>query len=103
MKVWVSEVFTIKLGVPVVPFLQIVVRHSEHPPIMNGTSWTLAAPFKEQKHFRTPSESIANNYTPTAGELKIQDLVKMKRPRRGILSGINNAPCLCTVILLIAS
>ncbi|XP_070580768.1 dynein axonemal heavy chain 3-like [Ptychodera flava] len=55
---------------------QIVLRNSEHPPIMKGTSWTLAAPFKEQKYHRTPSESIANNYTPTASDLKIKSLPK---------------------------
>ncbi|XP_077979573.1 dynein axonemal heavy chain 3-like isoform X2 [Glandiceps talaboti] len=56
---------------------QIVLRNSEHPPIMKGTSWTLAAPFKEQKYHRTPSESIANNYTPTASDLKIRSLPKI--------------------------
>nr|XP_006820578.1 PREDICTED: dynein heavy chain 3, axonemal-like [Saccoglossus kowalevskii] len=55
---------------------QIVLRNSEHPPIMKGTSWTLAAPFKEQKYHRTPSESIANNYTPTASDLKIRSLLR---------------------------
>ncbi|XP_074647644.1 dynein axonemal heavy chain 3-like [Tubulanus polymorphus] len=58
---------------------QLVLRHSEHPPIMKGTSWTLAAPFKEQKYHRTPSESIANNYTPSANDLKLKDISKMKR------------------------
>ena len=64
-----------------------MLRHSEHPPIMKGTSWTLAAPFKEQKYHRTPSESIANNYTPSASDLKIRELPKLKnRPiSRGIL------------------
>lgn len=59
--------------------LQIVLRNSEHPPIMKGTSWTLAAPFKEERHHRTPSESIANNYTPSASDLKMKDLPKMQR------------------------
>ncbi|KAI8512360.1 Dynein heavy chain 3, axonemal, partial [Branchiostoma belcheri] len=53
---------------------QVVLRHSEHPPIMQGHSWTLAAPFKEQKYCRTPSESIANNYTPTASDLRIKNI-----------------------------
>ena len=64
---------------------QIVLRHSEHPPIMNETSWTLAAPFKEKKFHRTPSESIANNYTPSASHLKLRDLAK----KRKIPSGTN--------------
>ena len=58
--------------------LQIVLAHSQHPPIMKGTSWTLAAPFKEEKYHRTPSESIANNFTPTASGLKIKNLPKRK-------------------------
>ena len=45
---------------------------------MKGTSWTQAAPFKEQKYHRTPSESIANNYTPTASDLKLKDLPKAR-------------------------
>jgi len=45
---------------------------------MKGTSWTQAAPFKEQKYHRTPSESIANNYTPTASDLKLKDLPKTR-------------------------
>ncbi len=61
--------------------LQIVLKHSEHPPLMKGTSWTLAAPYKEQKHHRTPSESIANNYTPSASDLKLKDLSKIRPPR----------------------
>lgn len=61
--------------------LQIVVKHSEHPPLMKGTSWTLAAPYKEQRHHRTPSESIANNYTPSAADLKLKELSKIKPPK----------------------
>ena len=59
---------------------QAVLRNSKHPPILKGTSGTQASPFKEQKYHRSPSESIANNYTPTASDLKIQDLPK-KRTR----------------------
>jgi len=50
------------------------LKNSIHPPIMQGMSWTLLSPFKEQRHHRTPSESIANNYTPTAADIKIQDI-----------------------------
>ncbi|RUS89800.1 hypothetical protein EGW08_002412, partial [Elysia chlorotica] len=58
---------------------KIVLRNSEHPPLMKSTSWTLAAPFKEQKYDRTPSESIANVYTPSAANLKMKDLPKLYR------------------------
>ncbi|XP_029639148.1 dynein heavy chain 3, axonemal-like isoform X2 [Octopus sinensis] len=57
---------------------QIVVKNGTHPPIMDEVSWTLASPFKEQKYSRTPSDSIANNYTPTAKQLKLPKLIKSK-------------------------
>ncbi|XP_014014461.1 dynein axonemal heavy chain 3 [Salmo salar] len=57
---------------------QIVLRHSHHPPILQNTSWTLAVPYKEQRHHRTPSESIGNNYSPQARHLKIRNL--QRRP-----------------------
>ncbi|KAK6187847.1 hypothetical protein SNE40_005782 [Patella caerulea] len=60
---------------------QIVLRNSQHPPLMKGTSWTLAAPFKEEKYHRTPSESIANNYTPSANSLKLKDLPKVYKSK----------------------
>lgn len=41
---------------------------------MQDRSWSLAVPYKEQRYFHTPSESIANNYTPTANQLKIKNL-----------------------------
>ncbi|KAH3867058.1 hypothetical protein DPMN_030183 [Dreissena polymorpha] len=59
---------------------------------MKGTSWTLAAPFKEQKFHRTPSESIANNYTPSASDLKMKDLPKLQRakiPGKSLLVLVN--------------
>jgi len=34
----------------------------------------LAVPFREQRYSHTPSESIANNYTPSANELKVKSL-----------------------------
>ena len=42
-----------------------VLANLSRPPIMKGTSWTRAAPFKEERHHRTPSESIGNNFTPS--------------------------------------
>ena len=44
--------------------------HSFYPPLMQRTSWTLAAPFKEQHHHSGPSDSIANNYSLTARVIK---------------------------------
>lgn len=45
-------------------------------------SWTLLAPFKEQRYHRSPSESIANNYTPTAADLKVRELLKRPSGKR---------------------
>ncbi|KAL4617872.1 dynein heavy chain 3, axonemal [Arapaima gigas] len=58
---------------------QIVLRHSQHPPIVHNASRTLAAPYKEQRHHHTPSDSIGNNYSPCARHLKVQHL--RHRPR----------------------
>lgn len=58
--------------------MQLVLNNLDKPPIIKPTSWTRAAPFKEEKHYRTPSESIANNYTPSASDLKIRALRKRK-------------------------
>lgn len=41
---------------------------------MKNQSRTMAAPYKETPHYRTPSESIANNYSPAAQDLKIKNL-----------------------------
>lgn len=47
---------------------------------MQRTSWTLAAPFKEQHHHNGPSNSIANNYSLMAQDLKLKDLLKVYQP-----------------------
>lgn len=47
---------------------------------MQRKSWTLAAPFKEQHHHRGPSDSIANNYSLMAQDLKLRDLLKVYQP-----------------------
>ncbi|XP_030068202.1 dynein axonemal heavy chain 3 [Microcaecilia unicolor] len=53
---------------------QTVVKHSHYPPLMQNAPWTLAVPFKEQRYCRSPSNSIANNYTLTARNLKLGEL-----------------------------
>ncbi len=42
------------------------------PPLLKDISWTKASPFKEAQHYRSVSDSIANNYTPTASRLNIK-------------------------------
>lgn len=49
---------------------------------MKDPSWTQAAPFKETAYARTPSESIANNYTPSASSLKMKNLAKLQNAVR---------------------
>lgn len=56
----------------------MVLKHSHYPPILQSNSWTMAIPFKEQRHHHTPSESIANNYSPRAQELKIRELLQRR-------------------------
>ncbi|XP_030740234.2 dynein axonemal heavy chain 3 [Echinops telfairi] len=59
---------------------QTVMSHSFYPPLMQRTSWTLAAPFKEQHHHRGPSDSIANNYSLMAQDLKLKNLPTFYQP-----------------------
>lgn len=52
----------------------LVVSKNQYPQLMQAHSWNLAVPFVEQRFSNTPSESIANNFTPTASKLKIRNL-----------------------------
>uniref|UniRef100_A0A8C5QWI6 Dynein axonemal heavy chain 3 n=3 Tax=Leptobrachium TaxID=161697 RepID=A0A8C5QWI6_9ANUR len=61
---------------------QMVLKHSHYPPLMQGISLTLAAPFKEQRYRRSTSDSIGNNYSPTAHDLRLSELPRtMPSPR----------------------
>ncbi|CAH8492971.1 unnamed protein product, partial [Dicrocoelium dendriticum] len=52
----------------------MVTRNATHPPLMNPFSLTRAAPFKEQRHWRPPSQSIGNNFSPLASNIFINKL-----------------------------
>ncbi|CAH8646697.1 unnamed protein product [Heterobilharzia americana] len=54
----------------------MVTRNALHPPLMNAFSLTQASPFKEQKYWRSPSQSIGNNFSPNAANLSILTLAK---------------------------
>ncbi|KAL5473898.1 hypothetical protein EMCRGX_G028462 [Ephydatia muelleri] len=54
------------------PLYKLMLESLDTPPILKPTSWTRAAPYKEERFHRTPSESIGNNYTPSASDLKIR-------------------------------
>lgn len=58
---------------------KLVVKNGQYPPLLQRESWTRLAPFKEQKYQRTPSESIANVYTPSAATLKINKLKQVRK------------------------
>nr|XP_019946415.1 PREDICTED: dynein heavy chain 3, axonemal [Paralichthys olivaceus] len=61
---------------------QMYLRHSSYPPILQPSCMTVAAPLKEQRHSRTPSESIANNFSPCAQDLKINKLQQRRCTHR---------------------
>ncbi|XP_072535232.1 dynein axonemal heavy chain 3 [Salminus brasiliensis] len=65
-----------------VPRVQIIQQNNQYPPIMQNTCRTLAVPYKELWHSRTPSESIGNNYSPRAQHLKIGHLQGRHTPTR---------------------
>lgn len=58
----------------------LVLSKNEYPQLMQAKSWNIAVPFIEQRFSHTPSESIANNFTPTANKLKIRNLPPMRPP-----------------------
>ncbi|CAH8660135.1 unnamed protein product [Schistosoma rodhaini] len=65
----------------------MVTRNATHPPLMNAFTLTKASPFKEQKYWRSPSQSIGNNFSPNAANLSMQSLAKCDgsvriRPRK---------------------
>lgn len=53
---------------------QMVLKHSRYPPILRTDTRTLAAPFKEQHTHRSACESVGNNYSPQAQDLKMVQL-----------------------------
>ncbi|XP_010001540.1 PREDICTED: dynein heavy chain 3, axonemal [Chaetura pelagica] len=57
---------------------QSVLDSSSYPPLMQQTSWTLAAPFKELSCARSPSDSIANNYSLAARNLTLKNVCRPK-------------------------
>ncbi|XP_068100920.1 dynein axonemal heavy chain 3 [Hyperolius riggenbachi] len=74
---------------------QLILKHGNFPPLMQSQSWTLAAPFKEQRFHRNPSNSIANNYSPTARNLKLGEISKKAtspRPSTAKISPRNKSP-----------
>lgn len=82
---------------------QIYLHNSQYPPLLQDHSRTLAIPYKELRHHRSPSESIGNNYSPRGQNLKIQHLQRRHHslqcpPVARILNEhlIHTQPCLNT-------
>jgi dynein heavy chain len=46
--------------------------------LLKNFSWTLTAPFKEEKFQRLVSDSIGNNYSPSASNVNMKQLLKRK-------------------------
>jgi dynein heavy chain len=54
----------------------IDLEKAELPVLLKQFSWTQAAPFKEEKHHRMISDSIGNNFTPSAVDLSMRQFQK---------------------------
>ncbi|XP_074775748.1 dynein axonemal heavy chain 3 [Athene noctua] len=77
---WLPELPPLPASASAAPseLYQLVLKSGCYPPLMQQASWTLAAPFKERSYYRSPSDSIANNYTLTARDLKLKNVHKLK-------------------------
>lgn len=54
---------------------QRIRENNKFPPLMQRSeAWTRLAPYKEQAHYRGPSDSIANVYSPAAETLRTKDM-----------------------------
>ncbi|KAJ8327802.1 hypothetical protein O5D80_004135 [Batrachochytrium dendrobatidis] len=62
-----------------VPFV-IDLDNVDLPPLLKKFSWTLASPFKEEKYHRSVSNSIGNNYSPSATDINMKQMGKRGRP-----------------------
>eukprot|EP00842_Homolaphlyctis_polyrhiza_P004869 jgi/Hompol1/5383/HPOL_004407-RA len=59
--------------------LIIDLENADLPPLLKKFSWTLAAPFKEEKFHRAVSDSIGNNYSPNATDISLKQMQKRSR------------------------
>lgn len=53
-------------------------KNAEHPPLISQFTLTLAAPFKNQKYRRPPSQNIGSNYSLKAANLQLNRLTVRK-------------------------
>jgi dynein heavy chain len=52
------------------------LEKAQLPLLLKEFSWTRAAPYKEERFHRLVSDSIGNNFTPTAANLNMSLLSK---------------------------
>jgi len=66
------------------------MREQEYPPIISVTSRTLAAPLKDQRFYRTPSQTIGNNYSPHVQHLRVKGLYQQLKAlhKPGLLASL---------------
>jgi hypothetical protein len=71
----------------------IDLERAELPTLLKQFSWTLAAPFKEERHHRLISDSIGNNFTPSAADLCMKQFQKRLAIPLGIIQLIRTIIC----------
>ena len=60
--------------------METIRKHNEYPPLMQSSdAWLRLAPYKEQLHCRTPSDAIANNFSPKAADLRASSFTSSLR------------------------
>lgn len=67
--------------------MKVVNKNAEHPPLISQFALTQAAPFKNQKFHRPPSQNIGSNFSLAAAKLQLNCL-----PTQRILSKDVEAP-----------
>ncbi|VDN09030.1 unnamed protein product [Dibothriocephalus latus] len=56
----------------------MVNRNAEHPPLIAQFTMTRAAPFKDQRFHRPPSQTIGSNFSPAAAHLQLDRLPQVR-------------------------
>ncbi|KAM6899568.1 dynein axonemal heavy chain 3 [Xenentodon cancila] len=68
---------------------QKILRRNKYPPILQPGSLILVVPLKEQRHSRTPTQSIGHNYRPHAQCLKMNNLHHRRRALRQSMASVS--------------
>ncbi len=68
------------------------VEDESMPPLLKKVSWTQAAPFKEEKYYRTASDSIGNCFSPAASHLNMTIIASVSGAQKRSGSGSLPSP-----------